>query len=591
MVATLPKRMADRALREHEARSRSVGETEANRWLLNIGSQAAKCLIPPDASDRDICDLAKQKAKEASSLLQTFKGTNGRAALERSCRRNHIEPPPAKFDDGQAIARMTDEHWWRRQLRQIHSEQSENLAIALGYVHSKAGPYCSNEALSRRQQQNRRNRSTLEATELVSEDGEIMSLADIADSGLANKALRRAELMTRAKGYEEMALDLGHVGLFITLTCPARMHARLHRSSQENPKHDASTPRIGHTYLQGNWERMRAKFERLGIRPYGLRIAEPHHDGTPHWHMLIFVDQARKAEAIAIMRDYALQESPNEQGASEHRFKVEEIRRERGSAVGYLVKYVCKNIDGEGLESDLEGVPANESAARAEAWARSHRVRQFQSFGVPQVSIWRELRRIPLENIDGAPAAIKAAHDSAQKTEERQADFAGFLRACGGVGLKRSDYLLTVATEEKSIQGRYGLTTTARPVGVALTHCSERVFRSNRRTWTPFHRAKTPETAPPWTCVNNCTHSTDQRVTTNPPWWKPENEWESTAKDADGFLIGIFAGLPWQSMDSEHQSGTSKAEKRKGSNPSAPAGLPPHHNRMNKAFRHGYQTA
>ena len=152
MVATLPKRMANRASREWETRSKSFGETEANRWLLNIGNQAAKCLIPPDASDRDICDLAKQKAKEASSLLQTFKGTNGRAALERSCRRNRIEPPPAKFDDGQAIARMTDEHWWRRQLRQIHSEQSENLAIALGYVHSKAGPYCSNEALSRRQQ-------------------------------------------------------------------------------------------------------------------------------------------------------------------------------------------------------------------------------------------------------------------------------------------------------------------------------------------------------------------------------------------------------------------------------------------------------
>lgn len=227
---------------------------------------------------------------------------------------------------------------------------------------------------------------------------------------------------------------------------------------------------------------MRAKFERLGIRPYGLRIAEPHHDGTPHWHMLMFVAPDRQAEVIAIMRDYALQDSPNEPGAAQYRFKVDEIRRERGSAVGYLVKYVCKNIDGEGLDSDLEGVAANESAARAEAWARSHSVRQFQSFGVPPVSVWRELRRIPSEGLASAPAAIQQAHGAAQKTEERQADFAGFLRACGGVGLKRSDYLLTVAKEEKQIQGRYGLTTTARPVGVALTHCRERVFRSNRRT-------------------------------------------------------------------------------------------------------------
>ena len=584
MVATLPKRMADRAINEWSSCLRNIGDTEANLWLQGIGALAAKCLIPPDASDRDVCDLAQQKAKEASSLLQTFKGRNGRAALERYCRRNGIEQPPAKFDDGQAIGRMTDEHWWRRQLRRIHSEQSENLAIALGYVHAKAGPYCSNEALSRRQQQNRRNRSTLEATELVSEDGEIMSLADIADSGLANKALRRAELMTRAKGYEEIALDLGHVGLFVTLTCPSRMHARLFRSSQTNPIHDGSKPRAGHAYLQTNWERMRAKFERQGICPYGLRIAEPHHDGTPHWHMLVFVDQKRKAEAIAIMRDYALQDSPNESGASKYRFKVEEIRRERGSAVGYLVKYVCKNIDGEGLESDLEGVAANESAARAEAWARSHSVRQFQSFGVPPISIWRELRRIPREGMAGAPAAIQEAHDAAQKTEERQADFAGFLRACGGVGLKRSDYLMTVAKEEKRIQGRYGLSITARPVGVALTHCPERGFRSNRRTWTPFRSAKPPAALPPWTCVNNCTHSANQGVTTNPPWWKPENEWESTAKDADGFLLGGFAERPWGNASFPQGLSTQEAEKRKGSNPSAPAEMPPNHNRMIGAF-------
>lgn len=574
MVGSLPRRMAAGALRQYESMRSRAGEVEANRWLLGVGGLAAKCLISPDASDSDICDLAKHKAKEAGSLLQSFKGTNGRATLDRFCRRSGVMPSLAMFDDSEAIARMTDEVWWRRQLRKIHGEQSENLAIALGHVHVKAGPYCSNEALARRQQQNRRNRSILEATELVSEDGEIMNLAEIFDSGLGNKALRRAELMTRAKGYEEIALDMGHVGLFVTTTCPAFMHARLHRSSQANPAHDGSTPRAGHDYLQTNWERMRAKFERLGIRPYGLRIAEPHHDGTPHWHMLVFVDAERKDEVIAIMRDYALRESPNEPGAAKYRFKVEEIKRERGSAVGYLVKYVCKNIDGEGLESDLEGVPANESAARAEAWARSHRIRQFQPFGAPPVSIWRELRRIPGEEVTSAPAAVKEAHGAAQKTEEKQADFAGFIRACGGVGLKRSDYLLTVAKEETSIQGRYGMTTAVRPVGVALTHCRERVFRSNRQVWTPFRRAKTADDAAPWTCVNNCTPSANQRVTENPTWWKPENEWESTAKDADGFLLGVF-----------HPDD----EKTKGGYPSAPAGIPPYHNRMIGAFEHGYQ--
>jgi len=591
MVAPLPARWARKALAEHNRRCKSAGETDANRWLLDIGQRAESCHIQPEASDSDICDLAKRKAGEAASLLETFKGSNARPTLERHCRRAGITPPSIKIDDGQAIARMTDHLWWRPRLRRLHGSESEALARSLGFVHETAGRYVSDEAVSRRKQQKRRNRETLEATELVSEDGEILSLAEIYDSSLANKSLRRAELMTRAKGYEQIALECGHVGLFLTITCPGRMHARLFKSGQPNPDHDSSTANDGHAYLQRNWERMRAAMERSDIKPYGLRIAEPHHDGTPHWHMLAFVAPEQAEELTSIMQHYAMQESPDEPGAAKHRFKVERIRQEKGSAVGYLVKYVCKNLDGEGMGDELDGMPPNESALRVETWASVHRIRQFQAFGEPPVSIWRELRRIPAEQMKTAPAAMQAAHLAVQKTDDRQADYGAYIKACGGVGLKRKDCLLTVAKEEKRIQGRYGLATAARPVGVALNHSHGRVFRSDRRTWQPLRSAKTALAAPPWTCVNNCTHSTNQRVTTNPPWWKPETELESTAKDADGFLLGVFAEKQWETAGFSPGQSAREAEKRKGSNPSAPAGIPPYHNRMIGAFRHGYQTA
>jgi len=256
------------ALREWEKRRVQDSEAAANRWLLGVSDQAALCRITPDASDSDICDLAKRQAIEAASLLMIFKGGNGRSALERFCQRQGVTPPTPKIDDAQAIARMADEHWWRRQLRRIHNEQSENLALLLGYVHIKAGPYCSNEALARRQQQNRRNRNTLEATLMANDDGEVMSLAEIADTGMANKALRRAELMTRAKGCEAIARELGHVGLFVTITCPSRMHARMYKSSLPNPSHDGTSPKEARGYLQRNWERTCAAGARhLRCRP------------------------------------------------------------------------------------------------------------------------------------------------------------------------------------------------------------------------------------------------------------------------------------------------------------------------------------
>lgn len=579
-ISKLPARYQKKALSEFKYRCKSHGEFKANQWILSLGEQADKCSIAPDANDADICDLAKSKALQATKLVELFAkaGRIGvRHALERLCVKAGLRPPQESLDDVQAIVRMSDEMWWRPRLRRLHGRQSESLARQLGYVHEKAGKYCSNEALKRREYQNKRNRSTLESTEIVSEDGEIITLAQASDAGMSNKALRRAELMTRAKGCEEVAIEKGHQGVFVTMTCPSRMHARHFDRDLNNvllnAKHDGSTPADSHAYLQRNWERIRAKLDRTNIRPYGLRIAEPHHDGTAHWHMLLFVEQSQKDDLVAVMRHYAMQESPDEPGASKHRFKVEVINAEKGSAIGYLVKYVCKNVDGEGMEVGPDGIDPTESAQRAEAWATAHGIRQFQAFGVPGVSVWRELRRVPGKSVEGAPSAVQIAHEAAQKTEDEQADFGKFIKACGGVGLKRSDYLLTVAKEETQIQGRYGFTTVARPVGVALSHARERVFRSDRRVWTPLSRSKNPRVATPWTCVNNCTHKPEQSLSRYEGYSKGEKR---------GYLPGLSDLTPESRI-----SGVQKPKKRKGSDLRAPAQSLPSHRHEKGNHVHG----
>ena len=34
---------------------------------------------------------------------------------------------------------------------------------------------------------------------------------------------------------------------------------------------------------------MRTAFKDNDLQVYGLRVVEPHHDGTPHWHMMLFL--------------------------------------------------------------------------------------------------------------------------------------------------------------------------------------------------------------------------------------------------------------------------------------------------------------
>lgn len=111
---------------------------------------------------------------------------------------------------------------------------------------------------------------------------------------------------------------------------------------------------------------------------YGFRIAEPQHDGTPHWHLLLFVGPEHRTTLRKIMRHYALQEDGNEPGAHKHRFKAVPIDWSRGTATGYIAKYISKCIDGFGLDKDLNGYDIGQSIVRVEAWASAWSIRQTE---------------------------------------------------------------------------------------------------------------------------------------------------------------------------------------------------------------------
>lgn len=51
----------------------------------------------------------------------------------------------------------------------------------------------------------------------------------------------------------------------------------------------------------------------------------------------------------AVINHPAFQEDGNEAGARENRVKFVGINPAKGSATGYVAKYICKNIDGANL--------------------------------------------------------------------------------------------------------------------------------------------------------------------------------------------------------------------------------------------------
>ncbi|MCG9631668.1 replication endonuclease [Vibrio sp. Isolate30] len=321
--------------------------------------------------------------------------------------------PPRKYKDQselsalQDISRLISEKWWCGRLNKIRKIMREHLAIAMGQVSSKASPYASWDCVREHQEQQTANYEYIKQCQLLDEEtGEEADLWDMVKKSVANPAIRRHELMVRCRGCEDIGNELGLQGLFLTLTTPAKYHNSYKKGGFIGHWNGAS-PRDAQTYLNNVWQRIRAKLGRKDIRWFGVRVAEPHHDGTPHWHLLIWVKPEDKELVTEIFVDYATKEDKHElfdkQGKFDHsaRCDVGEIDPELGTATGYIAKYISKNIDGFAMDdevSDETGKSVKDMAKNVSAWKSRWNIRQFQFFGGAPVTTYRELRRFANQN-------------------------------------------------------------------------------------------------------------------------------------------------------------------------------------------------
>ena len=523
-VDSFPAAWADKLLARWRHK-RPIDAAGANLDLLKTASaigRAHRSGVPADANDGELRQEASTLARDTARRLDTMRraweheladrepaqrdrllmlasllevlhwsSLRGVAGKVLAHARRHIPG---------AVARTRCERFWRGVLRGIHATAVEATARTIGLVHKRAGCYVSQETLHRRLGQRKRNEAALESVVAVNEHGQDYTLAELAAKGPANRAIRRMELMTRIAGFELIAKECGHEALFVTVTCPSRMHAWRTRPGQSygvepNPKHDGTQPDQAQAYLCRQWRSFSEACRRSGVELYGFRIAEPNHDGTPHWHALLFFPPVvargtlkknpRAGRPVALrvvlkkLRQYFLHnDSAAERGARRRRVVVERIDWARGSAAGYIAKYVAKNIDGYRVEKDLYGNDTMTSSLRVDAWASTWRIRQFQQIGGAPVGVWRELRRLHPDQADTSPAIAMAldavnvtagAVDHEWEAAQRYTaanGFATYLHLQGGHRVPRRELRLQVLREPTGELGRYGETMPPRAVGV-----------------------------------------------------------------------------------------------------------------------------
>jgi hypothetical protein len=402
-------------------------KADAAAWV----AQAVRELIDADlakAFDLDVIeDLAGRAARICGRLAQL-------EHMQEFCERCGIDPPAphgARTRVG-CRARLRSHRWWRRQFDKALGRRAEDALRRAGIVQRHRDLYAS--YLTRRQHRAKQKATGrwIRDRVVISDAGDQLELWDVRERSQANPALRRGELMVRLRGFSEVAEAAGHVADFYTLTTPSKFHRTLDHGAP-NPNYAGATVRDGQMWLRSMWAKARAKLKRLKVLIYGFRIAEPHHDGTAHWHMVLFTVASHRDTVRRVLRGYWLSEDGDERGAQQRRISIKEIDSAAGNAAGYLAKYVAKNIDGHEVGGDHESssdADASQTCQWVTAWASRHGVRQFQQIGGPAVTVWRELRRIR--------TACSVARIESARVHADAGEWAAFIESLGGIEAGRA---------------------------------------------------------------------------------------------------------------------------------------------------------
>ncbi|MFM1711889.1 replication endonuclease [Aeromonas salmonicida] len=549
------------------------------RRELVAAEWARRCqqLLNTGANERTAAELLADLGAQAQAwhfcpTLPVHPRTHAERLLERQltdAERANLAPAVDKFEGAAAslLVRLLDESWWLRKINRAWAIYCELIAILTGQVRKGVSPYASAHAVREFTQRKAAQRAWMESMSAVNEElGQEIDLTDAIMASVANPEIRRHELMVRMRGFEDMAQEQGKLGLFLTLTAPSSYHAwRVGKQDKsktyQNEDFNNATPTETNRLLCKQWARFRAALAREKVGAFGFRVVEPHHDATPHWHCLLFINPEHQhvfltllafhftaaerdelkmpngAELNALAQSRIRNKLPHIKSllditdkqtikAINPRVNWKEIDPTKGSATGYIAKYIAKNIDGHAVGMDYEAeAPVDHTTIAVAAWASCWRIRQFQQIGGPAVSVWRELRRLGDEVIEW-DCVLEAARHAADNNR-----WGDFINAMGGIDAPRKEHLIRLSKRLDEAANKYGedvikllgvisdvgqTTATTRTEGWQIVRKGADVLGlGEQREHAVGERSELPLSSgscAPWSSFNNCTEGSKSGV-------------------------------------------------------------------------------
>ena len=269
--------------------------------------------------------------------------------------------------------------WFKKALLQHERQVADYFAHCMRNVGKSGSKIVSSAVLASRGRQIKMQMEYAANHHLTSTgpDGKIQSIPFLDPVTSAEQ--RSAKIYVQLKGLDLFSVKQGLAGFFITLTLRATFHPN---PSKGRCSWDGATPRNGHDELQFNWR----NFQRRFGKTIGVRVEEPHEDGCPHWHVLIYIDPSRESDLRS-----RIGKCFGEGFAAD----VRAIDRDIGSGASYLMKYIRPALIDSLQVEGSSAVKRSDKAARYDAHRATWGGRTIQIFDVPGSSTkWTEMRRI-----------------------------------------------------------------------------------------------------------------------------------------------------------------------------------------------------
>lgn len=277
--------------------------------------------------------------------------------------------------------KIMSEIFWYRKLKTLRKFKVEEVEQRLKNVGVNRSQYCSLRSIKMFESRKEKNKEFLENS-YIKNNGVVLSLAQCTRT----EYHRYSEFYTYMQNIELYAEELGFNWCFITLTLQPEWHIN---PSQGENKWNGKGAKEGNNELTKQWHNIQRRLYNNEIRHFGVRVAEPHMDGTAHAHIMLFYDDTESSfdKIKETVKKYFPIKKISKKGELVEQGKVEK-NNGKAKASSYISKYIAKGFEENSVNNNLN----------VKAWRNTFNIRAFQFFGLKRIiTKIRLLRKIDSE--------------------------------------------------------------------------------------------------------------------------------------------------------------------------------------------------